>query len=55
MAVCFLMPREEVDNFWQSMEKTKEELGESFFIYIANEKPNYDSDSGIIEIIDDDF
>ena len=55
MAIAFFVEKEKFDDFWGELQKIKEELGESFFIYMADEKPEFDENADIMEIIDDDF
>lgn len=55
MAIAFYVPSEKLDDFWEDLSKKKAEMGESFFIYMAEEKPELDENAEIIEILDDDF
>ena len=36
MAISFFVPSNKLDDFWEDLSKKKEELGEKFFIYMAN-------------------
>jgi hypothetical protein len=55
MAVVFVVPRAQIEEFWDSLVKKKEEIGESFWIYLDREKPVFEDNMGVIEIIDDDY
>lgn len=56
MALAFVVPQTHLNSFWETLSESKEEIGESFFLYLAKEKPVFDEDElGIIEIHDEDF
>ena len=42
MAMAFFVRRTEFDDFWDGLLKMKEEMGQSFIIYMADEKPEID-------------
>ena len=51
MCLMFAMGKKEVDDFWVEMKTLREKSGESFFLYLAEERPVFNSDD-LIEIID---
>lgn len=51
MCIMFVMNREEIESFWAEMNQLREKSGEDFFLFLADEKPVYDSDD-IQEILE---
>ena len=50
MCVIYAMKKGEVAAFWKELNDLKNTQGTAFFLYIEDQKPEFDIDGGVFEL-----